>query len=122
MFLDTYICVFLLLQRLSELCCVAVTQLLMLGKSVISSANKTQNEDEEVNMKVDWPEDSVLKAKIVRAKVQSMAEDLEAVSNSFVTGKQVHMVLNLLMGICTTVALILFNIHMFSDECLKIEV
>ncbi|KAJ8637467.1 hypothetical protein MRB53_011734 [Persea americana] len=72
--------------RLSELCCLAVTQLLMLGKSVISSANNPQNEDEEVDMKIDWPEGSILKAKIIRAKAQSMAEDLEAVSNSFVTG------------------------------------
>lgn len=84
----------------------------MLGKSVISSANNPQNEDEEVDMKIDWPEDSILKAKIIRAKAQSMAEDLEAVSNSFVTGKHHAYCLNLscafsmfcellLYGICT---------------------
>lgn len=67
----------------------------MLGKSVISSANNPQNEDEEVDMKIDWPEDSILKAKIIRAKAQSMAEDLEAVSNSFVTGKHHAYFLNL---------------------------
>ncbi|XP_058080815.1 uncharacterized protein LOC131228983 [Magnolia sinica] len=73
--------------RLSELCCFAVSQLLMLGKSVISSANKLQNEDaEEDSMKIDWPEDPVSKAKIIRAKAQSMTGDVEAVSNSFITG------------------------------------
>ncbi|XP_077233151.1 BAT2 domain protein [Tasmannia lanceolata] len=73
--------------RLSELCCFAVSQLLMLGKSVTSSANKSQNEDEEDDtLKIDWPEDSLLKAKIIRAKAQSMSGDVEAVSNSFITG------------------------------------
>ncbi|KAK1300531.1 hypothetical protein QJS10_CPB13g00183 [Acorus calamus] len=73
--------------RLSELCCFAVSQLLMLGKSVISSANKSQNEDtEEESLKITWPEDSVLKARIIRSKAQSMSGDVEAVSNGFITG------------------------------------
>ncbi|KAL6012512.1 hypothetical protein ACLOJK_003001 [Asimina triloba] len=73
--------------RLSELCCCAVSQLLMMGKSIISSSNKSQDEDGEVDdIKIDWPEDSVLKAKIIRAKAQLMTGDVEAVSNSFITG------------------------------------
>jgi len=78
----------LFLQRLSEICCFAASQLLMLAKSVISSANKIQEEnaDDEI-MKIKWPEDSLEKARIIRSKAQSMSESLEAVSNSFITGK-----------------------------------
>ncbi|OVA10523.1 hypothetical protein BVC80_8985g60 [Macleaya cordata] len=73
--------------RLSELCCFAVTQLFMLGKSIISSANKAQTEDvEQEDVKIDWPEDSVARAKLIRSKAQSMTGDVEAVSNSFITG------------------------------------
>ncbi|KAF9611377.1 hypothetical protein IFM89_032046 [Coptis chinensis] len=73
--------------RLSELCCFAVSQLLILGKSITSSASQPQNEDEEQDvMKVDWPEDSIEKAKIIRSKAHIMAGDVEAVSNSFVMG------------------------------------
>ncbi|KAM7253625.1 hypothetical protein ACFE04_021779 [Oxalis oulophora] len=73
--------------RLSEMCCYAVSQLLLLGKSVISNANKVQDEepnDDIVN--IDWPEDCVEKAKIIRAKAQSMTGYIEAVSSSFTTG------------------------------------
>ncbi|RXH88155.1 hypothetical protein DVH24_042226 [Malus domestica] len=73
--------------RLSELCCSAVSQLLMLGKSIISSANKTQAEDVDADLEnIDWPEDSVEKAKIIRSKTQTMTGYVEAVSSSFVTG------------------------------------
>ncbi|XP_022727073.1 uncharacterized protein LOC111282998 [Durio zibethinus] len=73
--------------RLSEMCCFAVSQLLMLGKSVISSANKVQDEDADGNMmNIDWPEDSVEKAKLIRVKAQSMTGYVEAVSSSFITG------------------------------------
>ncbi|KAK9129651.1 hypothetical protein Sjap_010138 [Stephania japonica] len=73
--------------RLSELCCFSVSQLLTLGKSIISTANKAENEDEEQDfVKIDWPEDSVAKAKIIRSKAQSMVGYVEAVSNSFITG------------------------------------
>lgn len=73
--------------RLSEMCCSAVSQLLMLGKSVISNANKVQQEDADGDIvDIDWPEDSVEKAKVMRTKVRSMAGYVEAVSNSFITG------------------------------------
>ncbi|KAE8008427.1 hypothetical protein FH972_004941 [Carpinus fangiana] len=73
--------------RLSEMCCFAVSQLLMLGKSNISNANKVQDEDADENIvNIDWPEDSIEKAKIIRAKAQSMTGYVEAVSNSFITG------------------------------------
>ncbi|KAK4437828.1 hypothetical protein Salat_0116800 [Sesamum alatum] len=73
--------------RLSEMCCFAVTQLLMLGKSIISSANKVQDQEiEEETMKIDWPEDSVESAKIIRTKAKSMTGNMEAVFNSFITG------------------------------------
>lgn len=68
--------------RLSEMCCFAVSQVLMLGKSVISSANKVEDED----LKIDWPEDSIEKAMIIRTRVQSMTVNVEAVSSSFITG------------------------------------
>ncbi|KAJ7946013.1 BAT2 domain protein [Quillaja saponaria] len=73
--------------RLSEMCCFAVSQLLMFGKSVISNANKVQDEDAEGNtINIDWPEDSVEKAKSIRTNAQSMTGIVEAVSNSFNTG------------------------------------
>lgn len=75
------------LQRLSEICCFAVTQLLMLGKSIISNANKPQDQEiEEETVKIDWPEDSVERAKIIRTRAQSMTETMEAVFNGFTTG------------------------------------
>ncbi|KAJ6822764.1 uncharacterized protein M6B38_305460 [Iris pallida] len=73
--------------RLSELCSFAVSHLLILGKSVISNAHKLKSGDsEDYDMKIDWPDDSVAKAKIIRSKAQSMSGDVELVSNSFVTG------------------------------------
>lgn len=73
--------------RLSELCCSAVSQLLMLGKSIISNANKVQAEDMDADLgSIDWPEDSVEKAKIIRSKAQAMTGYVEAVSSSFITG------------------------------------
>ncbi|KAL0412525.1 UNVERIFIED_CONTAM: hypothetical protein Sradi_1454200 [Sesamum radiatum] len=73
--------------RLSEMCCYSVSRLLMLGKSIISNANKVQDQEieEEIGL-IDWPEDSVEKAKIIRSKAQSMTGNMEAVFNSFITG------------------------------------
>ena len=71
------------------MCCSAVSQLLILGKSIISGANKAQEEGADADddlLSIDWPEDSVEKAKIIRSKAQTMTGYLEAVSNSFVTG------------------------------------
>lgn len=60
----------------------------MLGKSIISNANKMQDQEiEEETVKVDWPEDSVERAKIIRTKAQSVTENMEAVCNGFITGK-----------------------------------
>lgn len=69
------------------MCCFAVSQLLMLGKSILSNAGKVQDEDADEDIaNIDWPEDSVEKAKIIRSKAQSMTGYVEAVSNSFITG------------------------------------
>lgn len=75
-----------LIQRLSDMCCSAVSQLLILGKSVISGANKIQEDADTDLVNIDWPEDSVEKAKIIRSKAQSMTGYVEAVANSFITG------------------------------------
>ncbi|KAL3621189.1 hypothetical protein CASFOL_036101 [Castilleja foliolosa] len=72
--------------RLSEMCCFAVTQILMIGKSITSNANKVEDEVIEETMKIDWPEDSVEKAKVIRSKAKSMTGNMGAVSNSFITG------------------------------------
>ncbi|GAB2246689.1 hypothetical protein Droror1_Dr00006571 [Drosera rotundifolia] len=73
--------------RLTEICCVAVSQLLMLGKSIISNANKHQEEDSSGDfLNISWPVDSLEKAWIVRTRAQSMTVSVEAVSNSFITG------------------------------------
>lgn len=71
--------------RLSEMCCLAVSQLLVLGKSVISAANKSNDEDES-DVKIDWPEDLISKAEIIRWRAQSIAVDIEKVATSFATG------------------------------------
>ncbi|XP_071716700.1 uncharacterized protein [Rutidosis leptorrhynchoides] len=73
--------------RLSEICCIAVSQLLILAKSVIHYANKPQDaEDDEDIVKIDWPEDSIEKAKTLKMKTQSMTGYIESVAISFVTG------------------------------------
>ncbi|RLN18016.1 uncharacterized protein C2845_PM02G04660 [Panicum miliaceum] len=73
--------------RLSEMCCLAVSQFLVLGKSVISATNKSKNEEDDENeVKIDWPEDPISKAKIIRWKAQSISVDMEKVSTSFGTG------------------------------------
>jgi hypothetical protein len=68
------------------MCCLAVSQLLVLGKSVISAADTSKNEDGD-DVKIDWPEDLVSKAEIIRCRAQSIAGDIEKVSTSFATGK-----------------------------------
>ncbi|XP_019165522.1 PREDICTED: uncharacterized protein LOC109161534 isoform X2 [Ipomoea nil] len=74
-------------QRLSDMCCSAVTQLLMLGKSIISNANKALDQDANEKMvKFNWPEDSVEKAMIIRAKTQLIVGLLEAICSAFITG------------------------------------
>ncbi|XWS67981.1 hypothetical protein CRYUN_Cryun04dG0051000 [Craigia yunnanensis] len=73
--------------RLSDMCCFAVSQLLMLGKSVISSADKVQDEvDDGDMMNIYWHEDAIEKAKLIRVKAQLMTGYVEAVSSSFITG------------------------------------
>ncbi|KAI3774753.1 hypothetical protein L1987_49315 [Smallanthus sonchifolius] len=77
------------IHRLSEMCCIAVSQLLNLGKSVIHNANKAQDaadDDDKDIVNIEWPEDSIEKAKTMRMKTQSMTGYLEAVAISFVTG------------------------------------
>ena len=83
--LSETVCIYL--QRLSEMCCFAVSQLLIFGKSIISTANKAKNEDgDEQSVNIEWPEDVVEKAKMIRVNVQTMIGYVEAVSNSFITG------------------------------------
>ncbi|CAH9100441.1 unnamed protein product [Cuscuta europaea] len=74
--------------RLSEMCCFAVTQSLMLGKSIISNINKnSQDEDVDEGMvRINWPEDSIERAKIIRARAELMTSSIEVVCSSFITG------------------------------------
>ncbi|RYR32229.1 hypothetical protein Ahy_A10g046818 isoform C [Arachis hypogaea] len=59
----------------------------MLGKSIISCANKTEDgEVDEDKVNIEWPEDVSAKAKIIRLNAQTMIGYVEAVSNSFITG------------------------------------
>lgn len=69
------------------MCCFAVSQLLTFGKSIISLANKAEDEEgDEDKANIEWPEDVSAKAKIIRINVQAMIGYVEAVSNSFITG------------------------------------
>lgn len=73
--------------RLSEMCCCAITQLLMLGKSIISNANRVRDQEiYEETVKIAWPEDSVERAKIIRMQALSMTGQIESVFNSFIEG------------------------------------
>lgn len=75
------------LQRLSEMCCFAVSQLLTFGKSIISLANKFEDEQaDEDKANIEWPEDVTAKAKIIRINAQTTIGYVETVSNSFITG------------------------------------
>ncbi|TYK06717.1 BAT2 domain-containing protein 1 [Cucumis melo var. makuwa] len=75
------------IHRLSEMCYFAVSQLLMLGKSIITNANKVEDDDDDEDaVKIQWPEDSVEKAEIIRLKALSMIEYVDALSKSFITG------------------------------------
>lgn len=76
------------LQRLSEMCYFAVSHLLMLGKSIITNANKVEDDEEEEEdvVKIQWPEDSVEKAEIIRLKALSITGYVDALSKSFITG------------------------------------
>ncbi|KAL2460208.1 hypothetical protein Adt_43628 [Abeliophyllum distichum] len=66
---------------------VLVTQLLMLGKSIISHANRVQDQEiYEETVKIDCPEDSVETVKIIRMQALSMTGNLESVFNSFIKG------------------------------------
>lgn len=53
---------------------------------MISNGNDFSTEDQK-DQHIEWPEDPVSKAKIVRAKTLSMTADVELVSNGFVTGE-----------------------------------
>lgn len=69
------------------MCCFAVSQFLTLSKSLISLANKTEDEEIDADKaNIEWPEDASAKAKIIRINTQTMIGYLEAVSNSFITG------------------------------------
>ncbi|KAL9324828.1 hypothetical protein ACSQ67_005473 [Phaseolus vulgaris] len=72
--------------RLSEMCCFAVSQLLVFGKSIISHANKIEDDDDDDKANIEWPEDVTAKANIIRVNAQTMIGYVEAVSNSFITG------------------------------------
>ncbi|KAI4298417.1 hypothetical protein L6164_031980 [Bauhinia variegata] len=75
------------LQRLSEMSCFAVSQQLTFAKSIISSANKTEDEDSNENkVNIEWPKDVVAKARIIRMNAQTMIGYVEAVSNSLIAG------------------------------------
>ena len=71
------------------MCCSAVSQLLMIGKSVISNADKAPDTDADDIVKIDWPEDAIEKAKVIRIRVQSMTGKVDEVSNSFITGTRI---------------------------------
>ena len=43
----------------------------------------------ENSLKIEWPDDYILKAKFFRSKAQAMTDDIEVVSNSFTTGMQI---------------------------------
>ena len=43
----------------------------------------------EDSLKIEWPDDYILKEKFFRSKAQDMTGDIEVVSNIFTTGMQI---------------------------------
>ncbi|KAK4562956.1 hypothetical protein RGQ29_005438 [Quercus rubra] len=73
----------------SALAGVAVNDMIQRTAGRIDSLHSEGVHDEDADediANIDWPEDSVEKAKIIRSKAQSMTGYVEAVSNSFITG------------------------------------
>lgn len=73
------------MQRISELCAVCLSHLLLLGKSVLTSTSDKSDKSDDVE-DLDWPEDCIGKASLISARARAMAGDIKAVSDSFVTG------------------------------------
>lgn len=100
------------------MCCFAVTQFLILGKSIISNASKVQDQEiGEEMVKIDWPEDSVERAKIIRTKAQSMTGSMEAVFNSFITGKILDFFTLVIVGYFTSVEVETLNNSVLVKSC-----
>ncbi|XP_047332066.1 uncharacterized protein LOC124935692 [Impatiens glandulifera] len=75
------------IHRLSEICSYAVSQLLTLGKSIISNSSNIQEEDDGINtLNIEWPEDSAEKAMIVRTRAILATKNVESLCSSFITG------------------------------------
>ncbi|KAL3689492.1 hypothetical protein R1sor_015801 [Riccia sorocarpa] len=70
--------------RISELCALCLSHLLVLGKSVLTSSADHGDKSDEAG--VNWPEDCIGKASLISSRARSMARDIEAVSESFITG------------------------------------
>eukprot|EP00249_Psilotum_nudum_P011297 c23085_g1_i2 orf=385-1920(-) len=70
------------IHRLSELCALGVSHLLSLGKSLLANSHQA----EESVTAIDWPADCIERAKLIRARAQAIANDIEAISDSFITG------------------------------------
>ena len=69
------------MQRLSELRCLGISQLLLLGKYFLSMSPKKQSDKVmEYSLKIEWPDDYILKAKFIRSKARAMTDDIEVVS------------------------------------------
>ena len=51
---------------------------------------KTQSDKVmEDSLKIEWPDDYILKEKFIRSKSQAMADHIEVVSNIFTTGMHI---------------------------------
>ncbi|CAM6100255.1 unnamed protein product [Calypogeia fissa] len=72
--------------RLSELCAVCISHLVILAKSVLTTSTEEADKTNRVAKEVEWPQDSLGKAALIRSRARAMAGDIEAVSDSFITG------------------------------------
>lgn len=55
-----------------------IGHLLLLGKLVLTSEKEEDG--------IDWPEDCVERGQVIKGRAQAMIADIEAVSESFITG------------------------------------
>ncbi|EFJ32629.1 hypothetical protein SELMODRAFT_267015 [Selaginella moellendorffii] len=72
--------------RLSELCAVCMSHLVLLSRSLREGNSEESGAKESDGREFEWPKDCLSKALVVRSRALNMVTDMEAISDSFVTG------------------------------------
>ncbi|GAQ81121.1 hypothetical protein KFL_000710260 [Klebsormidium nitens] len=75
--------------RLSELCALCISHLLLLGEAVLKTGSGEGAEaltpSKGTPLRVEWPEDVVKRAELIKERARSMLRDIELLSDAFTT-------------------------------------